>query len=283
MPEKKENIIGQKIQSLEQERASYTNTTGQTTGTNNTLIRNSGYYNTSFNNTPTTTGRGTKTTTVLSDRTAYKPLGLVDLNGDKIGQEYKFLSSDLNIPRGGKNYYSDYVASVQLKETVYTGIYDKTNIETQIKAVKERLYQIASHLSLLKYEGTKASLAAKTPDDIAESINKIAIQIMRSIPLTKTIGIVGSLYYANESRKEKLEYIALIEKINNDVLKLGAETSKLNTILDAMNLKKSLPNDDGTGIDTQPPATRSTLLTATNLGLIAVVVIIIYLYFKNRS
>lgn len=260
--------------------------------------------------TPTASGSSSNTVSILKqmrDEKAaaqnpagtYKPLGLEDLNGQKIGSEYKFVYADMKIsinkinleiakgekanPEVTRNKYYDYVPTIEEKELVYQGIYDKTDINTQKTAVEERLNQILEHLSMLKLKGAQYAAALKQNDVLGGVILKTVAGILSINPVGAAFGLGVNALYNDSVNKQKATQADTLNRISLDAAVLSTEAEKLQTILKAVDLKLSLPDSDGTGVDVQGDGLRSTLLTPTNIGIAVVLALVIYLYFKNRS
>jgi hypothetical protein len=260
--------------------------------------------------TPTTPGAASNTVSILKqmreEKTAtqnptgtYKPLGLLDLNGQKIGTEYKYVYADMKVsvnktilelakgekanPEVTRNKYYDYVPTIEEKELVYQGIYDKTDLGTQKTAVQERLNQILSHLSMLKLKGAQYATALKQNDVLAGVILKVVSGILSANPVGAAFGLGVNALYNDSVNKQKATQADTLNRLSLDAAILSTEAEKLTDILKAVELKESLPENDGTGIDVNSEDNRSALFTTTNISIVLVLILIIYLYFKKRN
>ena len=181
------------------------------------------------------------TTTTQAPRGGYLSKGYLDANGAIInGQEYKFWTHKLNAPRGlieqAQDNFHNYVPYPSQKETVY-GVINKTKVKSElITAVKERMFQINSHLTLLSYVGGNIQVSANTPPDLSDLILKGFAVIASIVPATKPIGIITSLYIGYTTAKEKAELMADLNDVQTDVRNLTNEAKKLSEKLKENNI-----------------------------------------------
>lgn len=227
------------------------------------------------------------TNEVIAPRGGYISKGLKDANGTVInGTEYLFWTSSLNIPRGFEEQAIDnfhkYVPYPSQKEDVYQGINNSTVKSELIAAVKERLFQINSHLALISYAATNKQIAANTPDILDASIRVGFNIILAVMPIPSPIKQITSLYLGINDAKEKVQLMQDLNNMKLDVSNLSNEAKKLSEKLS----KNGVTAEDLDLSTVAGTAARSANISTNQiLGLAALSIggVLLYKKLKNRK